>query len=211
MKMKKFLLTVLTGCLISISFAPLAGAAELGARVLKVGMTGEDVKQVQTQLIQQGYSVGTKDGIYGKNTQAAVLAFQQAKQLNDDGITGQDTLNALRGETAVEVSRGKSPERYKKVHNIVATAYAPGHEDNGKWGNLTHIGTLVRPGIIAVDPKVIPLGSRVYIEFSDGRGMHAVAEDTGGAIKGNRIDIAFQTRTEAKQFGIQDVKIYVLD
>jgi 3D (Asp-Asp-Asp) domain-containing protein len=102
------------------------------------------------------------------------------------------------------------PENYKGVLNIVATAYAPGPHDNGKWGNLTHIGTNVRPGIIAVDPKVIPLKSRVYIEFADGHGIYATAEDTGGAIKGNRIDIAMWTVAEAYQFGMQKVKVYIL-
>lgn len=98
-----------------------------------------------------------------------------------------------------------------KVLDIVATAYASGPEDNGIWNDKTHIGTKVRPGIIAVDPNVIPLGTKVYIEFSNGEGMYAVAEDTGGAIKGNRIDIAMSTRDKAKQFGIQDVKVHVLE
>lgn len=98
----------------------------------------------------------------------------------------------------------------KRTMEIVATAYAPGPHDNGKWGNLTHIGTTVRPGIIAVDPKVIPLGSRVQIEFADGRKVVATAEDTGGAIKGNRIDIAMATVDEAYDFGIQKVKVRVL-
>jgi len=99
----------------------------------------------------------------------------------------------------------------KKSIDVVATAYAPGAHDNGKWGNLTHIGTQVRPGIIAVDPTVIPLGSRVYIEFADGHGVEAIAEDTGGAIKGNRIDIAMWTVDEAYDFGRQKVKVTVLD
>ncbi|EGO63994.1 3D domain-containing protein [Acetonema longum] len=103
-----------------------------------------------------------------------------------------------------------APANYTKVLNVKATAYAPGPHDNGKWGNLTHIGTQVRPGIIAVDPKIIPLRTRVYIEFADGSGTYAVAEDTGGAIKGSRIDIAKQTVQEAYKFGIQQVKVYVL-
>lgn len=103
------------------------------------------------------------------------------------------------------------PSSYKQVKNITATAYAPGPHDNGKWGNLTHIGTQVRPGVIAVDPKVIPLGSKLYIEFPDGNGMYGVAEDTGGAIKGNRIDIAMWTVAQAYDFGIQNVKVYVLN
>lgn len=98
-----------------------------------------------------------------------------------------------------------------RVLDITATAYASGPEDNGIWNDKTHIGTQVRPGIIAVDPKVIPLGSKVYIEFEDGKRTYAIAEDTGGAIKGNRIDIAMSDRDKAKKFGIQDVKVHVVE
>ncbi len=213
--MKNKLWTIIIAvCVISTGvFAPVAGAAEGGGRALRAGMTGQDIKQVQTQLKQQGYNPGYADGIFGEVTQTAVIAFQQAKKLSNDGIVGADTLRALRGETdtVTETSRGDMPRRYKNVYDIVATAYAPGPADNGKWGNLTHLGTQVRPGVIAVDPNLIPLGSRVYIKFSDGHGMYAVAEDTGGAIKGNRVDIAFADRNEAKKFGIQNVRVYVLE
>jgi len=98
----------------------------------------------------------------------------------------------------------------KQVLNITATAYAPGPHDNDQWGNKTHMGTQVRPGVIAVDPRVIPLGSRVMIKYPDGTKEYAVAEDTGGAIKGHRIDIAKWTVKEAYRFGIKPVKVYVL-
>lgn len=113
--------------------------------------------------------------------------------------------------TLVTANAAASSVANKKAMDVVATAYAPGAHDNGKWGNLTHMGTQVRPGVIAVDPTVIPLGSRVYIEFPDGHGVEAIAEDTGGAIKGNRIDIAMWTVDEAYEFGKQKVKITVLD
>ncbi|NLP42309.1 MAG: hypothetical protein GX348_08955 [Veillonellaceae bacterium] len=105
----------------------------------------------------------------------------------------------------------KSEIQNKKVINATATAYAPGPHDNGKWGNLTHIGTQVRPGVIAVDPNIIPLGTKLYIEFSNEKGMYGVAEDTGGAIKGNRIDIAMWTVSEALDFGMQKVKVYIIE
>ena len=111
---------------------------------------------------------------------------------------------------AVNLSGDKAPTSYQKEVNATATAYAPGPADNDQWGNKTHLGTQIRPGVIAVDPKVIPLGSRVYIQYPDGRGEYAVAEDTGGAIKGNRIDIAMQSRTQAKNFGIKHVKLFVV-
>lgn len=107
-------------------------------------------------------------------------------------------------------TRSEAPDEYQKVVEVKATAYAPGPADNDQWGTKTHLGTEVRPGVIAVDPSVIPLGSRVFIQYPDGHGEYARAEDTGGAIKGNRIDIAKATRNEAKDFGIQHVKVFVV-
>ncbi|MBU2700344.1 3D (Asp-Asp-Asp) domain-containing protein [Sporomusaceae bacterium BoRhaA] len=103
------------------------------------------------------------------------------------------------------------PQDAQNQLDIVATAYAPGAHDNGKWGDLTHMGTKVRPGVVAVDPNVIPLGSRVYIQFADGHGVYAQAEDTGGAIKGNRIDIAMSSVDEANDFGMKNVTVFVLN
>lgn len=99
----------------------------------------------------------------------------------------------------------------KQVLNITATAYAPGPHDNDQWGDKTRMGTQIRPGVIAVDPKIIPLGSQVMIKYPDGTKEYAVAEDTGGAIKGHRIDIAKWTVKEAYRFGIKPVKVYVLN
>ena len=70
----------------------------------------------------------------------------------------------------------------------------------------TRLGTPLRYGVVAVDPKVIPLGTKLYIE---GYG-YAVAEDTGGAIKGNRIDLCFTSRAQADNFGRRNVKVYIL-
>ena len=112
--------------------------------------------------------------------------------------------------TSKKPSSSTPPSNYKEVLDISATAYAPGPHDNDQWGNKTYIGSQVRPGIIAVDPTVIPLGSRVYIQYPDGHGEYAIAEDTGGAIKGNRVDVAKWTVNEAQDFGIQKVKVYVV-
>ncbi|MFL6517415.1 MAG: 3D domain-containing protein, partial [Bacillus sp. (in: firmicutes)] len=61
--------------------------------------------------------------------------------------------------------------------------------------------------VIAVDPNVIPLGSKVYVE---GYG-EAIAGDTGGAIKGNRIDIFIPSKQDAVNFGVKQVKVKILD
>ncbi len=103
-----------------------------------------------------------------------------------------------------------APKNAQQVLEVKATAYAPGPHDNAQWGDKTFLGTTVRPGIIAVDPNVIPLGSRVYIEYPDGTGHYATAEDTGGAIKGNRIDVAVSSVDKAYDFGIKNAKVYVV-
>ncbi len=100
-----------------------------------------------------------------------------------------------------------APENYKRVLNMTATAYAPGTLDNGKWDTLTYMGGTVRHGVVAVDPRVIPMGTKLWVE---GYG-EAIAEDQGSAIKGNRIDLAFNDRKEALDYGIKNVKIYVLN
>lgn len=66
---------------------------------------------------------------------------------------------------------------------------------------------IARPGVVAVDPNVIPLGSRLYIP---GYGM-AIAADTGGAIRGNRIDLLMDSYDAAMNFGRQSVEVYVLE
>ena len=74
-------------------------------------------------------------------------------------------------------------------------------------GNLTASGTRARVGAVAVDPNVIPLGTRLYIE---GYG-YATAEDTGGAIKGNIIDLYMNSTSEVYNWGRRPVKVTILD
>lgn len=150
-----------------------------------------------------------------RNEQTAKQA-PAAKQLAKPAATEAGGVKAhtpKKVQAAPAADKAAAPEEGKSsaVLDIKATAYAPGPHDNEQWGDKTYMGTTVRPGIIAVDPKVIPLGSRVYIEYPDGTGHYAVAEDTGGAIKGNRIDIAMSSVDKAYDFGIKNVKVHVVD
>ena len=98
-----------------------------------------------------------------------------------------------------------------------ATAYDLSFASTGKrpgdrgWG-ITASGTRARPGVVAVDPKVIPLGTTLYIQSLDGSKDYgfAIAEDKGGAIKGNRIDLFYDSNSEAMNFGRRQVKVYIL-
>ncbi|MBU4179235.1 MAG: hypothetical protein KJ625_04735, partial [Actinobacteria bacterium] len=85
-----------------------------------------------------------------------------------------------------------------------ATAYSP--EEPG-LSDTTASGLKAQYGVVAVDPSVIPLGTRLFI---DGYG-HAIAADTGGAIKGNRIDLCFNTLEEVTAYGCRTVRVEILD
>ncbi|MEA2016545.1 MAG: 3D domain-containing protein [Actinomycetota bacterium] len=93
--------------------------------------------------------------------------------------------------------------------DMTATAYyAFGRGGNDINGNgITAIGLRARKGVVAVDPRVIPLGTKLYIP---GYG-EALAGDTGGWIKGNRIDLCFETQEECFRWGRRSIKIYLVE
>lgn len=99
---------------------------------------------------------------------------------------------------------------YTKVHSsFKATAYTA----CDKWGHSTASGMYAQVGVIAVDPSVIPMGTKVYIEGINGAGDYgyAIAGDTGGAIKGNIIDLYKNSDSECNAWGVKYVNIYVLE
>ncbi len=111
--------------------------------------------------------------------------------------------------TAVPTS-APSDFNYSKVMTIDATAYCPCSKCCGKWANgVTAYGLKAGYGVAAVDPKVIPLGTKLYVE---GYG-YCIAGDTGGAIKGNRIDLCYGSHSAAlaSGFGHKATKVYILN
>ena len=179
------------------------------AKTIDKGQRGHHVRKVQTMLKHQGFLHDSVDGIYGHNTEKAVRKFQKSKGLAVDGRVGPATMNALEkletryGGHGTALSHDVVPNKYSRVLTMQASAYSA--QDPGN-GNYTATGSRLKKGIVSVDPKLIPLGTRLYIE---GYG-YAVADDVGGAIKGHRIDLAYDSRSEALQFGRQTVKVYVL-
>lgn len=91
--------------------------------------------------------------------------------------------------------------------DMEATAYDPGPMSCGpRAAGYTYTGMRAGYGLVAVDPRVIPLHTRLYVP---GYG-EALAEDIGSAIKGNRIDLGFDTYHEAIQYGRRMVRVYIL-
>ena len=143
-----------------------------------------------------------------ENGQEVSRSLKETKILKEK----KDQVVAIGALTTV--SRGGKQFSPKKVlNNVKLTAYGAGPASTGKspghplYG-ITATGTRVQEGrTIAVDPKVIPLGSWVYIE---GYGFRR-AEDTGSAIKNNIIDIYFEDDKKAAAFGVKrSPKVYVL-
>lgn len=110
------------------------------------------------------------------------------------------------------------PEGNLRYIDVIASAYDLSYASCGKrpgdrgYG-ITASGMRAQVGVVAVDPRVIPLGTRLYIEAVDGSWVYgnAIAGDTGGAIKGNRVDLFFDTYNECIQFGRRNARVYILD
>jgi 3D (Asp-Asp-Asp) domain-containing protein len=104
------------------------------------------------------------------------------------------------GPSPIPASRGSFVRG--RVMRVEATAYLP---TDGSSAGLTASGRRAQYGVIAVDPKVIPLGSLVFVE---GYGF-AIAADTGGAIRGNKIDVCLHDPGAVRQWGRRLVTIHV--
>lgn len=107
-------------------------------------------------------------------------------------------------QTTAEAAGTIDGMTFKKAINMVSTAYTP--YDSGCTG-VTASGMAASKGVAAVDTSVIPFGTKLYIP---GYGI-AIAADTGGAINGNRIDLCYNTLSEAYGWGRRNVTVYILE
>lgn len=129
----------------------------------------------------------------------AVGTGERVGQSNDKPIIGEGFILLPGGEVLT----------FTHSDQYVATAYT--HLDEG-CDEYTANGAKVKWGVVAVDPKVIPYGTRMFIVSNDGEYIYGLstAEDCGGAIKNKRIDLYMPTLSEAFQFGIRDCTVYFL-
>ncbi|MCL4378368.1 MAG: 3D domain-containing protein [Actinobacteria bacterium] len=99
----------------------------------------------------------------------------------------------------------KTETKIVEWYYFIATGYSANDSTQGT-DTKTATGKEVYEGIIAVDPKIIPLGTVVEIKDLG----KFIAEDTGGKIKGNRVDIYFNSKAEAKSFGRQNIWLRII-
>jgi len=144
---------------------------------------------------------------------------QTAKQLMKDIISTNplDKIVEIGTVLNYKTSRGDTL-RFSKAMDMKSTSYTASFADTGKSPGdpgfgITATGRQVKKGIIAVDPRVIPLGTRVYVELPGTAADYgyAIAADVGGAIKGNIIDVYLGTTGEVNAWGVRKVKVYILN
>ena len=159
------------------------------------------VQYERVDTLPKGEEKVLQEGTVGLDEVEEEIHYKQGdvidtKELQRKTITPMQPKVVQVGTREVEVSR--SYDRVREVITMEATAYLP--TDGGATG------IRARHGVVAVDPNVIPLGTRVYIP---GYG-EAIAADTGGDIVGNRIDVVLEDYGSAMQFGRRTVDVYIL-
>lgn len=118
-----------------------------------------------------------------------------------------NAVSTLVPPSPIQLDANGNPVNYKKHITVQATGYT-------YTGNNCSTGVAPQPGYIAVNPKYIPYGTKMYIKSSDGTCIYgyAVAADTGGFIKSRptNVDLFFSTRSACVNFGRRNVEIYIL-
>ena len=175
-----------------------------------------DDEYVDYEIVVQEGSDGMKDSVYQETYIDGVLVSKNFEEEFVYIVPVDEIIEVGTREYQVATSRGGF--RYDTEFDMVATAYDLSYESTGKYPGdpeygITASGTLAQPGTVAVDPSVIPLGTKLYIASTDGSPDYgyATALDTGGAIKGYRVDLFMEDGTDALNFGIRQVKVYVLE
>ena len=163
------------------------------------------------QVLQKGlvtYENGKKTRWQVFQEEVLVEPIKQIVAVGTGEASEKERAYPLIGENLLLTEEGKMLE-FSHQGQFKATAYTAG--EPGVKGT-TATGTQARVGAIAVDPKVIPYGTKLFILSEDGKYVYgeATAEDCGGLIKGNRIDLYFDTLAECNTFGVRMCQVYFL-
>lgn len=169
-----------------------------------------DLYQVVRQpdpTLEKGVEETVQAGENGLKKATVRVKFEDGVKVSADvlsevvAVSSKPQIIRVGTRDTVDTSRGAM--RFRDIRYMEASAYLP---TDGSAQGLTATGIAARRGVVAVDPDVIPLGTRVYVP---GYGM-GLAADTGGAIVGDKIDLCVESSSEAWSFGRRTVKVYIL-
>ncbi|MFZ5642774.1 MAG: ubiquitin-like domain-containing protein [Bacillota bacterium] len=187
-------------------------SGEQEIRVIRVSTVNEEKKaqipyetrRIPNPDISRGLSRTVSQGRNGEEMQAWKVTYHDGQEVSRELVNRKEISKpvekVLQVGTGQSVSRGGNNIRFKEAMEVTATAYT-------YTGNNTANGTKPAYGTVAVDPRVIPFGTKLYIE---GYG-YGTALDKGSAIKGNKIDVFVESESEARRWGVKRVKIYILN
>ncbi len=156
-------------------------------------------------LMDLGYSQDVYQTVPGANTPIVKdlhIHLRKHSEIAEEARRQAELEQARQVHDFVETSRGRV--RYTDVLWMEASAYLP---TDGGGDCITASGLPARHGVVAVDPEVIPLGTRLFIP---GYGF-AIAADTGGMIEGHMIDLCMEDYDSCMEFGRRDIDVYVLE
>lgn len=176
------------------------------------GVTAVLIGETRTEPVEKIVEVGTK--LVTPENMTVI------KGATEDGIpySAFPAMAQKNSKTVIQGNKAITPYgefTFSRVLDGRASAYEGGVQSNGIWAGQTATGRLPVYGVVAVDPSLIPLNSKLYIESTDGGQSwiygFCVAGDTGGAIKGNRVDLCYSTVEQCYSFGRRNCRIYILE
>ncbi len=200
--------------ILGLSVAMIASAGpkreEVTESVTQTSVLKSDVVYEFNRSVGLGRIVKAVAGKEGSITKVFKVTKVDGKIVSKD-LVREEKVPAVNttyhiGKGGYQSSRGATSFNKVRTIKMRASAYEPGPRSNGKWAGTTALGIPPRYGIVAVDPRFIKLGTLLYVE---GYGF-AYAADTGGAIKGDRIDLCFATEAQCQRFGRKVVTVHVL-
>lgn len=161
------------------------------------------VERISDATLEKGLTRTVKTGKNGLVKNTVRITYHNGKEVKREVVRTETLVHPQSKVVAMgsitEVSRGGQRFNFDEARYMSATAYT-------YTGFRTATGRTPAVGMVAVDPRVIPLGSKLYIE---GYG-YATAADTGGAVKGNTIDLFMEERGQCLNWGRRVVKVYVI-
>lgn len=182
---------------------------DISSSFLALATEGEAVQSAKTKIAAKEKAEKEAAEKAAAEKAAKEQAAREAQAAAEKEAAEQAAAEAAAQATAQATAQAATTQPVGQTFIMESTAYSSDPADALGGGTVTATGQnlLTNPMAVAVDPNVIPLGTRLYVE---GYG-EAIASDTGGAIKGNIVDVHFSTYEQCIQWGRRQVKVTILE